>query len=238
MTVVHVLAASGGLSLHIFARIALAAVLGGTIGWERERHGRAAGVRTHMLLGIGCALIMLVSLHVPEVFAGRSAEGIVRADPGRIAGHALSGLGFLGAGAIIVLGTKIRGLTTAASIWVTAALGLAIGAGYAVPALFAWLLTMFALLAVTRLEHAMEKKDRYVTLALTFHAPGQRLGTLRSLLRPHSFAIIKCTTDRHEQEVVYDLVLRYQRDVNFEQVTNELDDALHEDGLTRIEWGE
>ncbi len=217
-------------------RIFAAALLGGAIGWERERHGRAAGLRTHTLLALGCALIMLVSLHIPAIFARHSAGSVIRVDPGRIAGHALSGLGFLGAGAIIVLGKKIRGLTTAASIWVSAAIGLAIGAGYLIPAFVTWLLAMFALLVVHDLEARMEKKDRYVSLSLGFSSPGRRQGEIVELLEGFGFNVLNCRPNRRADEMVYELVLRYQREIDFEDVTAALSAALRHEAIERVEW--
>ncbi|MFO8007947.1 MAG: MgtC/SapB family protein [Candidatus Brocadiia bacterium] len=222
--------------LAALGRILLAALLGSTVGWERERHGRAAGLRTHMLLCLGCALIMLVSLHVPSLFAGQSAEGIVRADPGRIAGHALSGLGFLGAGAIIVLGARIRGLTTAAAIWVTAAIGLALGAGYLSPAIFAWALTMFALLAVGWLEGLMARKDRYIHLVCTFQGTSRRMDDLQQMLSDSGFTVLEATTDCEADRMRYALVLRYEKKMDFERITIGLREQLADRGLQRVEW--
>ncbi len=229
---------AAGAPLEPMLRLLLAALLGMVVGWERERHGRAAGLRTHMLLCTGCALIMLVSLQVPALFAGSSSQGIIRADPGRIAGHALSGLGFLGAGAILVLGTKIRGLTTAASIWITAAIGLSVGLGLIGPAAFAWLITMFALLVMSRLEKRMERKDHYVRLELRFSRPARRMEELRDFLESRSFQILQCLTGRSGREITYRMVLRHQFPKDFEQITDTLTETFRERGLEAIEWKE
>ncbi len=217
-------------------RIALAAALGGMIGWERERHGRAAGLRTHMLLCVGCTLIMLVSLYLPTRFADSAANGVIRADPGRIAAHVLSGLGFLGAGAIIVVGQRIRGLTTAACIWVTAAIGLAVGCGYLFPAALAFAVVMFALHVLGRWERQMTAKDQYVRLALEFSQPAERIERVRELLAAHSLDLLHYTLDWRRDCVVYRMQLRYARPVNFEQVTADLAEALGGQELASIEW--
>jgi putative Mg2+ transporter-C (MgtC) family protein len=81
-------------------KIALAGLLGGLVGFEREAHGQAAGFRTYILVAMGCCLIMMVSLHMEALFAHTKADSVVRVDPGRIASYALAGMGFLGAGAI------------------------------------------------------------------------------------------------------------------------------------------
>jgi putative Mg2+ transporter-C (MgtC) family protein len=110
-------------------RLALAAVLGGMIGVERELREREAGLRTHMLVALGSALFTIVSAYGFHDFLA-SGQAVVRADPTRIAAQIVTGIGFLGAGAIIRQGLSIRGLTTAATLWVVAAIGLAAGAGY------------------------------------------------------------------------------------------------------------
>lgn len=113
--------------VEIVARLALAAGLTGAIGLERELRERSAGLRTHMLVGVGSALFTIVSAYGWSDFAfGRG----VTFDPTRIAAQIVTGIGFLGAGAIIRQGFSIRGLTTAAGLWVVAAIGMAAGAGY------------------------------------------------------------------------------------------------------------
>ncbi|MGH3006783.1 MAG: MgtC/SapB family protein [Gaiellaceae bacterium] len=113
----------------VLLRIVVAAVLTGAIGMERELRERAAGLRTHMLVGVGSALFTIVSAYAWGEFRFSTAEGIVF-DPTRIAAQIVTGIGFLGAGAIIRQGLSVRGLTTAAGLWVVAAIGMAAGAGY------------------------------------------------------------------------------------------------------------
>jgi putative Mg2+ transporter-C (MgtC) family protein len=110
-------------------RLALAAALGGLIGVEREIREREAGLRTHLLVALGSALFTIVSAYGFHAFL-TSGQSVVRADPTRIAAQIVTGIGFLGAGAIIRQGLSVRGLTTAATLWVVAAIGLAAGAGY------------------------------------------------------------------------------------------------------------
>jgi putative Mg2+ transporter-C (MgtC) family protein len=111
------------------ARLAVAAVLGGAIGLERELDEKAAGLRTHMLVSLGAALFTMVGAYGFHDFLVGGGS-VVRADPGRIAAQVVTGIGFLGAGVIFRQGFTIRGLTTAASLWVVAAIGMAAGAGY------------------------------------------------------------------------------------------------------------
>ena len=108
-----------GLDLAMFLRLLIAVVLGALVGFERERSGKAAGVRTHGMVSLGAALFAVVSLH------GFGGVG----DPGRVAAQVVTGIGFLGAGAILHRRGGVQGLTTAAALWVTGALGLAVGLG-------------------------------------------------------------------------------------------------------------
>src|SRR3954466_2566692 len=110
-------------------RVVVAAALGGAVGLERELREREAGFRTHMLVAVGSALFTLVSAYGFREFLV-SGGSVIRADPTRIAAQIVTGSGFLGAGAIIRQGLSVRGLTTAATLWVVAAIGLASGAGY------------------------------------------------------------------------------------------------------------
>lgn len=110
-------------------RLLLAVLLSGLIGLEREVSGRAAGFRTHILVCVGSALMMLTGIHLFQIF-----QGAVQIDPGRIAAQVVSGIGFLGAGTIIQFRDSVRGLTTAASLWAAAGIGLAVGSGFYVGA--------------------------------------------------------------------------------------------------------
>lgn len=107
-------------------RLFLAAALGGIIGFEREKHHKGmAGFRTHILVSMGSALIMLVSIYIFEIYSGKAPV-----DPARIAAGVVTGIGFLGAGTIIRSGESVKGLTTAASLWTVSGIGLAIGCGF------------------------------------------------------------------------------------------------------------
>ena len=125
-------------------RLALAALLGGLIGVERELREREAGLRTHLLVSLGSALFTIVGAYGFHAFLDSGAT-VVRADPTRIAAQIVTGIGFLGAGAIIRQGLSVRGLTTAATLWVVAAVGLAAGAGYYSAAVSTTALVLLAL---------------------------------------------------------------------------------------------
>lgn len=132
--------------LEMLGRLALATLLGGLIGLERETRRQPAGLRTHMVVSIGSCLIMLVSLYMwkevdPE-----------RADPARIAAQVVTGIGFLGAGAILRYGISVRGLTTAAALWTASGIGLAVGAGYWKAAVAATGFTIMAIFVFDKFE--------------------------------------------------------------------------------------
>ena len=115
---------------ELFLRLVSASVFGAFIGAEREYRGRSAGLRTHLLVALGAALAMVVSLQFGRLYGGESPDTTsLRIDPARVAYGVMGGIGFLGAGAILRYGIGIRGLTTAASLWCTAAMGLACGFG-------------------------------------------------------------------------------------------------------------
>lgn len=131
-------------------RIALAGILGGLIGLERQMRAKEAGLRTHILVGIGSAMFMLVSKYG---FADMLDQQHVALDPSRIAAQVVSGMGFLGAGTIIIQKQIVKGLTTAAGLWVTAAIGLVIGSGMYEIGIYGTLLALVVLETFRRISH-------------------------------------------------------------------------------------
>ena len=158
-------------------RLALAAALGGLIGVERELREREAGLRTHLLVALGSALFTIVSAYGFHAFL-TSGQSVVRADPTRIAAQIVTGIGFLGAGAIIRQGLSVRGLTTAATLWVVAAIGLAAGAGYYSAAVITTALVLVSLwplrIIAFRFLHRFRPEDRRLLVELPAGAsPGR-----------------------------------------------------------------
>jgi putative Mg2+ transporter-C (MgtC) family protein len=138
-------------------RITLSFVLSGLIGFEREVRRHEAGLRTHILVCLGSTLIMLTSLHVFDIY---KTQGSV--DPTRIAAGVITGIGFLGAGTIIRSQDHIRGLTTASTLWVVAALGLSVGCGFYVVSTYVTALVLLVLLFLRRLElEWLKKGEKY-----------------------------------------------------------------------------
>lgn len=150
-------------------RLLMAAALGALIGLEREHHGRAAGLRTQLLVALGAATAMLVSLYFGQVYGSGEMGKNIQVDPARVAYGVMGGVGFLGAGAIIHYGAGIRGLTTAASLWCSASIGLAAGFGMFVVAVAATAIVLFALVVLDLVERHLPEK---VTKAITVTVPG------------------------------------------------------------------
>jgi putative Mg2+ transporter-C (MgtC) family protein len=153
---------------EIAIRLVIAAALGSVIGLERERHDQPAGLRTHIILVLGATIAMCISINLSIQFRPLGSNG----DPERIAAQVISGIGFLGAGAIFRLGAGVKGLTTAASLWTTAIIGLAIGAGYIIIGVVATLSVLFALAGLDLLEKKV------------FHSRSTRSITVRGVDRP------------------------------------------------------
>jgi putative Mg2+ transporter-C (MgtC) family protein len=135
---------------EIVIRLGIAALLGMLVGFERERQNQPAGLRTHTILAIGSCLAMTISINIAMQFQPLVPNG----DPGRLAAQVISGIGFLGAGAILRYGMSVKGLTTATSLWTIAIVGLAVGAGH----YFAGIATTIMLLVILVLLNALEKK--------------------------------------------------------------------------------
>jgi len=132
--------------IDMLIRLCLGFLAGGIIGFERSSRHQVAGLRTHILIAVGATLLMLLSIWIPQAIGGE------RGDPGRIAAQVVSGIGFLGAGAIIRLGNNVKGLTTAASLWLVAAVGLALGAGMYIAAAIGEAISLITLIFLNRLE--------------------------------------------------------------------------------------
>jgi len=140
---------------QVVLRIFLSTILGGIIGFEREIYKHEAGLRTHILVSVGSTLIMLTSLYVFDIYKGANV------DPSRIAANVVSGIGFICAGTIIRYGMEIRGLTTAATLWMTAAVGLAVGCGFYIAAILATLVAILALISLRSFEkRIISKKEK------------------------------------------------------------------------------
>ena len=201
--------------LEITQRLLLALVFGGAIGLERSYHGRPAGFRTHTLVCLSTALLMLVSAFEAEWF---HLDGGVRStlDPTRMAQGIMTGIGFLGAGAIIKDGLTVRGLTTAASIWTTAAIGVLTGIGFYFPAVLALGLTL-GTLSVFRWLESKVPAQFYAQFIVRFaHDRVMEESEMRALIARHGFTIANLSyrLDRADDFFEYKMVIRTDKAVN------------------------
>ena len=145
------------LQMEVIFQLLLAALLGGLLGLEREYMRKEAGLRTYSLVCLGAALFTIISYATFRLFIGQAG---IDFDPTRIIGQIVLGIGFLGAGLIIFRGSHIEGLTTAAGLWVTAAIGVAIGAGFYFPAIFATVLAIGILAGLRLVEEKIFGKEK------------------------------------------------------------------------------
>ena len=204
--------------LELIGTLLLAAVLGALIGFERERADHPAGLRTHILVCVGSALFTIVSAYGFRDFL-ESGDQVIRADPTRIAAQIVTGIGFLGAGAIIRQGLSVRGLTTAATLWVAAAIGIAAGAGYYSGAVVATVITIVALgplrLLGYRVFERLRPEERSIVIELR---PGTRTTELLEALESrqahveyfqlqdeHDRRIVTLTLDTPSEELLAEL---------------------------------
>ncbi|TDL52616.1 MgtC/SapB family protein [Paenibacillus dendritiformis] len=163
----------------ICLRLLLSLVLGGIIGFEREMNQHAAGFRTNILVCIGSSLIMLLSIYGFNAFVD---EPNVRMDPARLAAQVVSGIGFLGAGTIIRTGLSVKGLTTAATLWVMAAIGLAVGAGFYFPAILTCGLVFVSLQVLNKIELRYLVANKALSVEVISYGGPETLGTISKKL--------------------------------------------------------
>ena len=176
-------------STTAIVRIVLSLVLGSLIGIERKRKGQMAGLRTFSLISMGACIAMMLSIYVCQ-----ETVGLLRGDPSRIAAQVISGIGFLGAGTIIQMKGSVRGLTTAAGIWIIATIGMAVGCGLYLISIVATLLVLFILTLLERLEHRVNVGNEARTIRLKVR------GIVKSI-RPYEevlgrFGILVCKVER------------------------------------------
>jgi putative Mg2+ transporter-C (MgtC) family protein len=213
-------------------RLGLAALLGGIIGIEREFREREAGLRTHMLVAVGAALFTVVSAFGFRDVLGSGSSAFVRLDPSRISAQIVSGIGFLGAGAIIRQGLSIRGLTTAATLWAVAAIGMASGAGSYAAAVITTVLVLIMLWPLRFVGRLFDRGDHVHRLDVNLATAGsprlvveavERLGA-----RLESFEV-------GDDERTVEVKLHLPRGVTREAVVRSL--ASH-DGIRGASWPE
>ena len=180
---------------QVILRLGVAAVLTGAIGAERELRERAAGLRTHLLVGVGAALFTLVSAYAWSDFV---VDGQLRPDPTRIAAQVVTGIGFLGAGAILRQGMSVRGLTTAAGLWVSAAIGMACAAGFWVAALATTVIVMIGLGPFRGVERWINRRGTNIGILEVHLTEAASVGPVVDLLERWSATINGIEFDRSD----------------------------------------
>ena len=198
----------GSYELAILVKILLAVLAGGVIGFEREKHGRPAGLRTHLLVSAGSCLMMIVSEAFFLKYGGLPGSGVVRLDPSRAAAQIITGIGFLGAGVIIKEGFVVRGLTTAACLWMVAGIGMAFGMGLISGGIIGTLVALFSLIALKKLEPII-KKDRYLHIHVTACAEPDIYPQLENIFSDNDLRLSNRESEWNinENKIVYRLIL-------------------------------
>jgi len=177
-------------------KLLLSAILGGMIGLEREIHGRPAGFRTHLLVSLGACLYVITSIHFYTMYANLNGNVSPGVDPGRVAAQVVAGIGFLGAGAIIREKVSIRGLTTAACLWLAAAIGVACGVGLFGISMTVTVMSLISLLLLKRVE-ALLTRDTYVYLRVWSDSLPDQLLKIERLLREGHIAVLNSSMERN-----------------------------------------
>ena len=201
-----------GVFTDIVVRLLASLVVGGLIGLERSYHGRPAGFRTHALVCLSTSLLMLVTVYETRWFPS-DAPGRISLDPTRLAQGIMTGIGFLGAGTIIKDGLSVRGLTTAASIWTTAAIGILIGIGFYFPAAVATVLTL-GTLSVFRWIESHIPAQFYAQFVVRFaRSDAMPESEMRRLLHAHDFTVANLNYDLDVEAnfFEYQMVIRTNR---------------------------
>ncbi len=214
--------------LEYALRLFLTLLVGGAIGLERERSNQAAGLRTHILISLGAAVLMILSM---SMAAGPDGAGDAQAltlgrggDPGRIAAQVVSGIGFIGAGTIMRFGGSVRGLTTAASIWIAAALGLTIGGGLYFVAATGTLITLFALTFLSKVERRMFPDRAFKTLEVNIRDTKITTDVVLPILRKHGIHVsnIDVTQALEKQTVKMKFLVKIADTTNIQALYEDL----------------
>lgn len=208
-------------TVTILLRLALAVVLSGLIGQERENKNRPAGFRTHILVCVGATMVMLTSIYMFDKY-----RGIVNLDPARLGAQVISGIGFLGAGTIIREGGSVKGLTTAASLWSVACIGLAVGMGFYEGAIIGTVMIYLTLLVLGRFGKAIESKASHLEIVIDLDNIPGKIGEIGTFLGKHNVNIrnIEFLNEEglEENEIMIKIALKLPHGISHEQLLDDL----------------
>ena len=200
-----------------FMGILCAAALGSLIGLEREVHGQPAGLRTHMILAVGAALAAILSISYSQFLSNPQMPS----DPGRIVAQVVSGVGFLGAGAIMKMGVTVKGLTTASSLWTTAIVGIACGSQYYEIAGFTTMLVLMILTVMNYLESILLTSYRAHTLKATLTDRPGIINDLRENLGEYKIKVVSLNASMTNKETLkLEMVIRKPSEIGMDKVIN------------------
>lgn len=201
--------------LIIMARVVIALILSGLIGFERELKNHSAGFRTHILVGVGSCLMMLLSIYGFEALIDEYDN--IRFDPARIPSYVISGIGFLGAGTIMVNGMTIRGLTTAASIWTVAGLGLVVGVGMYAAAIFTTFIILLSLIFLNNFEKIFTKGRSSLLIEIVAW-PGLKVNSVVSIFESFNLTIEQVEIERVEDDL-RNIFIKINRDPKLDRMS-------------------
>jgi len=198
---------------YLIIRLLFASVLGALIGIERDFHGRSAGLRTNLLVSLGAAVFMIVSEMIPTSYlSGYNSNSILRSDPSRIAANIITGIGFLGAGVIIKSGFSVKGMTTAACLWLSAGIGMSAGTGLYEIALITTIIGLISLILLNPLEKVYAK-DSYRSLQIVT-SNDTDLGRVISIIKREGLKILYMDKERNyetdKMKIIFTLRLHYK----------------------------
>jgi len=224
----------GSVELDVALKLFLAALAGGLVGLEREKHGRPAGLRTNLLVAVGSCVMVIVSEAFYTKYGGFDAQSALRIDPSRVAAQIVTGVGFLGAGVILKEGSSVRGLTTAASLWTVAGLGMAFGMGFYSLGAIATVLVLISLTFLKKLDPII-RKDRFLTLAVTATNREGLLEELLTLLSERNLLVtdISSNLDMANDELYYQMIVTQQQ----KRIGHELTATIRQlEGIRKIHY--
>jgi len=224
----------GSIELDLTVKLLLAALAGGLVGFEREKHGRPAGLRTNLLVAVGSCVMMIVSEAFYLKYGMHDAETTLRLDPSRVAAQIVTGIGFIGAGVILKEGASVRGLTTAASLWAVAGLGMAFGMGFFSLGAIATVMVLISLTLLKKLDPMM-RKDRFLTLAVTAVNREGLINELQKILADRNLEGMNVNShvDLVANELFYQMVITQQG----QHVGHELTEAIKViEGIKKIHY--
>jgi putative Mg2+ transporter-C (MgtC) family protein len=224
----------GSYELAILLKLFLAALAGGLVGWEREKRGRPAGLRTNLLVSVGACTVMIISETFSLKYGAYDAQSLLRLDPSRTAAQIVTGIGFLGAGVIIKEGATVRGLTTAATLWVVAGLGMAFGMGFFSLGALSTITVLVGLLFLKQFDWTI-KKDRFLLLTVTARRRETLYDDLLQLVEERGLRIseISSQVDLENNEIFLRMMLKQRQD----NIGRELTRAIEQfEGIKKIHY--